>query len=165
MSLHDNHSPDNNQPLHHSAPESLGQVLNSLQHLLEHKRFLPPNEADGVRFIPEPVVEAFSEQAAELYDDPLYPDDGDIPLLTAEEEINDDIHIPVLNDIVFKGLADDPGQSAEIESQLTQLRHELDMIVSDIMGEARQQLESGNSLPVENSLQRFLRGLGQEQPD
>lgn len=165
MNLHDNHSQDNNRSVHHSAPESLGQVLNSLQHILEQKRFLPTNEADAARPIPEPVSETFSGQAAKLYDDPLYPDNGDIPLLTQEEDINDDIHIPVLNDIVFKGLAEVPGQSAEIEAQLKQLRQELDTIVSDIMGEARQQLESSGSIASENSLQRFLRELGQKNTD
>lgn len=165
MSLHDNPSQDNNRPVHHSAPESLGQVLNSLQHILEHKRFLPAGEADATGPVSEPVVETFSGQPAELYDDPLYPDNGDIPLLTSEEVVDDDIHIPVLNDIIFKGLADAPGQGPEIEAQLTQLRQELEAIVSDIMGEARQQLESGNSVPAENSLQHFLRELGQQRPD
>ena len=160
MSLNDDNRQDRN-----SAPRSLGQVLSSLQNILEHKRFPFSNEQDKSSPILEPVIEPFSEQAGELYDDPLTLDDGNIPLLQPEDTPNDDIHIPVLDDIIFKGLEDDPGKSGEIESQLKQLRAELDAIVGDIMDEARQQFESDQPLAEENSLQRFLRELGQHRTD
>lgn len=74
--------------------------------------------------------------------------------------------IPVLDDIIFKGLSEDPEQNGEIESQLKQLRNELDAIVGDIMDEARQQFESGEPpSATENSMQRFLRELSQKTPD
>ena len=152
---------DDNRQDRNSAPKSLGQVLNSLQNILEHKRFPFSNEQDKNSPIIEPVIEPFSEQAGELYDDPLILDDDNIPVLQPEDAPNDDIHIPVLNDIIFKGLEADPGQTGEIESQLKQLRAELDAIVGDIMDEARQQFESDLPLAEENSLQRFLRELGQ----
>lgn len=152
MSLNDDNPRNKN-----SAPESLGQVLNSLQNIIEHKRFPFSDEQDKSRPILDKLVEPFSEQAGELYDDPLYPDDGNIS--SAQD---DDIDIPVLDDIIFKGLENDLSQSAEIESQLKQLRAELDAIVGDIMNDARQQFESGDSLsPAENNLQRFLRELDQ----
>lgn len=159
---------DNNQHDRHSAPESLGQVLNSLQSLLEHKQFPFTGTPDKTIEISEAAIEPFSNQPGELYDDPLSPDDGDdIPLLHTEESNPAELQIPVLDDIIFKGL-DEPahftGQGDEIENQLKQLRDELEAIVGDIVDEARQQLESGEPAPVENSLQRFLRKLAQQTP-
>lgn len=151
MSLNDDNQQDRN-----SAPESLGQVLNSLQNILEHKRLLFSGEQDGNSPDVEPVTESFSAQT-----DPLPLEDSNIPLLTPEDTADAEIDIPVLDDIIFKGLEDDPAQSSEIESQLKQLRAELDAIVGDIMDEARQQFESDQPQAEENSLQRFLRELGQ----
>lgn len=161
MSLNDDNRQDRN-----SAPKSLGQVLSSLQNILEHKRFPFSNEQDKSSPTLEPVTEPFSDQLGELEDDPLSLDADNIPVLQPEETASDDIDIPVLNDIIFKGLEDDPSQSGEIESQLKQLRSELDAIVGDIMDEARQQFESGEpALATENSMQRFLRELSQKTPD
>lgn len=157
---------DDNRQDRNSAPESLGQVLSSLQNILEHKRFPFSNEQDKSSQTLEPVTEPFSDQLGELEDDPLSLDADNIPVLQPEETASDDIDIPVLNDIIFKGLEDDPSQSGEIESQLKQLRSELDAIVGDIMDEARQQFESGEpALATENSMQRFLRELSQKTPD
>jgi hypothetical protein len=164
MSLQDDNLNDDNRQDRHSAPESLEQVLSSLQNMLEQKRFPFSSEQDKTNPVLEPVPEPFSEQPAELYDDPLFLDDDSIPLLQPEDAVNDDMHIPVLDDIIFKGLANDAGQGSDIELQLKQLRSELDAIVDDIMDEARQQFESGDSPPAENSLQRFLRELGQRSP-
>jgi hypothetical protein len=160
MSQQDDSRNDDRQG-RNSAPESLEQVLSSLQNILEHKRFPFSSEQDETVPALEPVPEPFSEQAAELYDDPLDLDDDNIPLLQPEDVIKDDVHIPVLDDIIYKGQPNDSSQGNEVESQLKQLRSELEAIVDDLMDEARQQFESGDTLPTENSLQRFLHKLGQ----
>lgn len=165
MSQQDDNLNDDKRQSRNSAPESLEQVLSSLQNILEHKRFPFSSEQDKTNPVSEPVPEPFAEQAAELYDDPLSLDDDNIPLLRPEDAVNDDVHIPVLDDIVFKGQSADSSRDNEVESQLKQLRSELDAIVDDLMDEARQQFESGDIPPAENSLQRFLRKLGQHSLD
>jgi hypothetical protein len=165
MSQQDDNLNDDNRQGRNSAPESLEQVLSSLQNILEHRRFPFSSEQDKTSPALEPVPEPFSEQAAELYDDPLDLDDNNIPLLQPEDAINDDLHIPVLDDIIFKGEADDSSRGHEVESQLRQLRSDLEALVEDIMDEARQQFESGDTQPAENSLQSFLRKLGQHPID
>jgi hypothetical protein len=166
MSQQDDNQNDDNRQGRNSAPESLEQVLSSLQNILEHKRFAFSSEQDKTSHDLEPVPEPFSEQTAELYDDPLDLDDDNIPLLQPEAAVNDDMHIPVLDDIIYKGPPDDDSSRGnQVESQLKQLRSELDAIVDDLMDEARQQFESGDMPPAENSLQRFLRKLGQHRLD
>ncbi|WP_126454014.1 hypothetical protein [Sulfuriflexus mobilis] len=154
-------------PVGHTATEeSLEQVLNSLQHLLEQNHFAAPAEKPDDDTSLTQAVEPFADLPAEQYDDPLYPDNGEAPSpLQAEVDNSDDIDIPILDDIIFNGLADDPRLRGEAEPLLKQLRDELNGIVDGIMAEARQQLESGQPLPEENSLQRFLRELRQKNPD
>lgn len=156
---------DDKQPNRNSAPEALEQVLSSLQNMLEKKHFPFQDTPDSAELLSEPVPEPFSEQPGELYDDPLNTDDIEPPLLHAEAAPADDMDIPILDDIVFKGLDEDAGRASMVEFQLTQLRKELEMIVDDIVDEARQQIESGEQPAGENSLQRFLRELSQQNPD
>ena len=156
---------DDNNHDRNSAPESLGQVLNSLQNILEHKHFPFSNEQDKTNPAIEPSTESLSEPLDEIEDE-SFSFDADIPTLQPEKKTSDEIDIPVLDDIIFKGLSEHPEKNGEIESQLKQLRSELDNIVADIMDEARQQFESGESVPAaENSMQRFLRELSQKSPD
>ena len=156
----------NNKQERNSAPESLGQVLNSLQTILEQKHFPFSNEQD----LSLPIVDG-SEDNNELEEESLSLNADNIPVLETEERLSeekftissDDMDIPVLDDIIFKGLSDSPEQNNEIESQLKQLRHELDGIVGNIMDEARQKIESGEELvSTENTMQRFLRELSQK---
>ena len=158
---------DDNHHDRNSAPESLGQVLSSLQNILEHKHFPFSNQQDKTHPVVEPITESLSEPVEEIDDVLLSFDaDIDIPTLQLEEADSDEIDIPVLDDIIFKGLSEHPEKNGEIESQLEQLRSELDNIVGDIMDEARQQFESGESVPTtENSMQRFLRELSHKTPD
>ncbi|MDT8403631.1 hypothetical protein [Sulfuriflexus sp.] len=157
---------DDNPQGHNSPPESLEQVLSSLQNILEHKRFPFAEEGSNHGPAAEALPEPFSEQPAELYDDPLYLDEDSSPPLPAEDTVEDEMQIPVLDDVIFRDLPAAASQGNEIEALLLQLRSELDVIVDDIVDEARQQFESGDSpVPAENSLQRFLRELGQRNPD
>ena len=163
MSMQDDNL--NNKDERNSAPESLGQVLNSLQSILDQKHFPFSSEQD----LSLPIVDASEDNKCE---EELFSFDADnVPVLETEERLSeenftissDDMDIPVLDDIIFKGLSDSPEQNNEIESQLTQLRHELDGIVGNIMDEARQKFESGEELvSTENSMQRFLRELSQK---
>ena len=156
---------DDNQHNKSSAPESLGQVLNSLQNILEHKHFPFAHDTDEPSSTPEQATESLSK----TFDDSeteLLALDTDIPVLQTSEITSDEIDIPVLDDIVFKGLSEHPENNREIESQLEQLRNELDNIVGDIMDEARQQFESGESVSTtENNMQRFLRELSHKTAD
>ena len=157
---------DNKRHKRSSAPKSLGQVLSSLQNILEHRHFPFSGKKDTPSPDIEPINESLSAQFDKLENAPLGLDTDDIPLLQSEETPRDDIDIPVLDDIIFKGLSEDAEKSGEIESQLKQLRSELDVIVSDIMDDARQQFESDEpASATENSMQRFLRELSQKTPD
>jgi len=156
---------DDNQHNKSSAPESLGQVLNSLQNILEHKHFPFSHGTDKPAPTPEQTTESLSEPLDDVETE-LFTLDTDIPILPTTEITYDEIDIPVLDDIVFKGLSEHPEKNGEIESQLEQLRSELDNIVGDIMDEARQRFESGEStFPEENSMQRFLRELSNKTAD
>ena len=129
----------------HIAPESLDNVLNSLETLLGHHR-----QARQQR-----LHEPYSNQPAEQYDDPLILEES--PASVVREVMPQ--KIPVLKDVVRTAPSTD--------KILNELRLLLSDIVDDIMLDARDHLQDqhGNSQQVmETSLKQFLHELTERLP-
>lgn len=134
----------------HAAPDSLENVLNSLQNVLEHHRYHSQPVSNQANYEP------FSNQPAEQYDDPLVLDEPEV--LTSVTEMRQQ-HIPVLNDVIE---TDEKSTSPDIEKTLNELRIELSGILADIMIDARQHLEQCDASSqdvMETSMKRFLHDI------
>jgi len=144
---------------HHpqAAPDSLENVLNSLQNVLEHNRY------HSQQITNQPNYEPYSNQPAEQYDDPLVLDE---PAASVTEALQQ--HIPVLHDVIE---TDDTPPThlapADIEKSLNTLRTELNGLVADIMIDARQhleQLDATSQEVMDASTKRFLRDIIERLP-
>jgi len=134
-----------------AAPNSLENVLTSLQDVLEHNRHYSQSTAS------QPDYEPFSNQQAEQHDDPLVLDE---PASNNITEILQQ-HIPVLNDIISTPNTL-PLAEADIEKTLNTLRTELNGIVADVMLDARDHLEKqyfSSQEVMETSLKQFMQEL------
>ena len=142
---------------HGSGSESLEQVLDSLQAVLDHNRhILKP--ARPRQAMPLQAPEPFAGLPAEQYDDPLCLDEQSV----SNEDLFD---IPVLDEII--AMSGETVSKQEIDDMLTCLHGELDSIVDEIMQDTRQRLQTLDAdagkdaakQHLENNLQRFLREL------
>jgi len=136
----------------HAAPDSLENVLNSLQSVLEHNRHYAQQLTNQSSYEP------FSNQPAEQYDDPLVLDE---PPAKASQVLQQ--HIPVLHDVIdTNATPSQPPSPPDIEKTLNELRVELSGLVADIMIDARQHLEQldvSSQEVMETSMKRFLHDI------
>ena len=144
----------------HIAPESLENVLNSLETLLDHNRQVPQHALFNNRAPRYAVHEPFSNQPAEQYDDPLVLEE--IAPSPVQEVIR---NIPILKNVVhpIRNIQSAvPGSDVDMEETLNKLKAELSEIVADIMIDAREHLQeqdSDSQEVMETSLKRFLHDL------
>lgn len=136
-----------------TAPDSLDNVLDSLQMLLHHQQ-----QPQHILYDPHAphyaLQEPFSHQHAEQYDDPLVLDDTVRPR-----------SIPVLRNVIRHKPLDDTEQAhrhSDMDITLKKLHAELTELVSDIMTDAREHLQGqdlDNQDIMETSLKHFLHDL------
>jgi len=143
---------------HHAAPNSLENVLNSLQSVLKHNRDHAQQDLSQSNYEP------YSNQPAEQYDDPLILDE---PLTDNVPEMLQQ-HIPVLNDVIERDtISPAPAAVGNIDDTLNELRTELNGMVANIMIDARHHLEQtdiSSQEVIETSLKDFLRELSDSLP-
>jgi len=142
-------------------PESLENVLHSLESLLDHNQQHTQHTLYNTRAPHYVVHEPFSNQLAEQYDDPLILEE--ILPLPVHEVVQR--NIPVLKNVVqpiHKLEICSSTNAHNMEETLNELRAELNEIVADIMLDARGQLEQQDADSQEimkTSLKRFLHDL------
>ncbi len=136
------------------VPQSLEGVINSLETLLEHRGHDVPDSV-------QESLESFADSMGEQYDDPLVAETE--PVL---EDTSADI--PVLSDVVSLGnvasAKNSDAHSAELDTLLDALRNELDILVEDILDEARDRFSAmldnasaKNSISLKDNLNDFMR--------
>jgi len=149
----------------HIAPDSLENVLHSLETLLDHNNQAPQHALFNNRAPHYAAYEPYSNQPAEQYDDPLVLEEI-APSRIYEVAQN----IPVLKNVVHAIRPTLPAQATtdfDMEKTLNELRAELTDIVSDIMLDAREHLQdqpSNSQEVMETSLKQFLHDLTSRLP-
>ncbi len=142
-------------------PESLENVLHSLERLLDHNQQHTQHVLYNTRAPHYVVHEPFSNQLAEQYDDPLVLEET--PPSPVHEVVQ--VNIPVLKNVVHpthKLEIRTSTNASNMKETLNELRAELNDIVADIMLDAREQLEQQDADSQEimkTSLKQFLHDL------
>lgn len=150
----------------HIAPESLENVLNSLETLLDHDQQVPRHTLFNSHAPQYAVREPFSNQPAEQYDDPLILEE----IVTNPAYTVSPRKIPVLKNVVRPvrdiHLAASTNK-LDVENTLNELRAELADIVTNVMLDAREHLkdhDADHQDVMKTSLKNFLDDLSNQLP-